>query len=228
MIVIAQKSDQPEIPSLWFDDIVGIENTDIHRGIIFTQTYRVINEFHQYLNKKEFVLGSIIYDHQFYQKIKLRYDIYDDILYAEFDRKENSFIVELDKEKIEKFTIYNKTFRNINADSEINSDIQGFYEELVYNERFSFFKSYKKAINKKLDKSLSYYEFKLKQGQYAIYFQNEYFTIKRNKDLRKILSPYEEEIKRFNKINRVIFQSKIETYVPNLLRYLETLTLKQI
>ena len=225
-VLSAQVSENPEVTTLLYDNLVGIEHTDIHKGIIFTPTYRVINEFHQYFESSDFISGSIIYDNQFYYNIKLRYDIHDDSVFALFSKSVSTYIVELDKSKIKSFLISGKTFVNISTETASESEINGFYQQLYNTEQFSFYKKTRKRLNKKLDKNIAYYEFDLIRPIYTLWFEDVHYAIKNKRIYLKIFTSKVSDIKKFNKKNKEIYKSDIEFYSIALLQHLNNLNRK--
>lgn len=221
--IYAQEDAKLKATALWFDSIVGFKNIDVHKGIISTPAYRVINEFHPYFQSGNFIKGDIYYSNQFYSNVELRYDIYADNLYARFNSRLKVVTVELDKKKIENFTVHGTTFKNFYSSSRKNSQIIGFYHEILKLEHFSFYEKYRKEKIKRLNNRFVYYEFKRDKNLYVLCFEDKRFVIKNNKDFSKVLGAYAAVIKNFNKKNRKIYRSNVKNYALALLQYLNDL-----
>jgi len=56
----------------WFDNQVGIENTDLYNGIRYKELYRVKNGKHKFFQSSNFIKGKIVYKNQTYYNIELK------------------------------------------------------------------------------------------------------------------------------------------------------------
>ncbi len=206
----------------FFDNMVGIENTGLYNGIVFKQKYRVTNQLHQYFITSDFKKGSLVFNNMPYYDIDLRYDLNEDILYAKLDRKGNSYIIELEKSKIKKFNLNAHSFINISDLFSNTKGLEGFYESLLDLEKIQLYKKHQKKGKKKFDKNATYYEFFPKKHTYVMIYSNEVFFVKNKEDFKNIFENYKSEINEFNKKNRAVFKSNIETYSVVLVKHLNS------
>lgn len=67
---------------IWFDNIIGYENSGIYNGTLFLEKYKTESNNHHFFLDNKYKLGNLIYDNQPYYNVYLKYDIYEDELIA--------------------------------------------------------------------------------------------------------------------------------------------------
>ncbi len=196
------------------DSIQGYKNLALLNGIAYREEYRTLNEKHPYFNGRDFKNGSLVYDGQEFSNVKLRYDIFSDILIATIDRSgEEVFIIELISDLVTSFEINAHHFDNLRF---ANGDHDpGFYE--ILNE-YDCLKIYKKARVKPLekrDRSRAYYEFEKLSTDYYINTSNSFFEPS-SSNLRDKYPEYKDRIRAFFKSNRSQRRSNYERFLKDL------------
>ncbi len=94
----------------WFDTTVGRINLDINNGIPHTNSFRTLStDIHLYLINK-YESGKVTYENQTYYDVKLKYDIYRDILVLNPDGGSENIGINLIQNKVSSFSILDKNF----------------------------------------------------------------------------------------------------------------------
>ena len=93
-----------------FDQEVGVANTALYQGVVYTEKYRTINGNTQYYKTRDFLKGSVCYEGQCYYDLNLKYDVYEDQVLLKLIGKAGGGTVQLFKDKIESFQINGSDF----------------------------------------------------------------------------------------------------------------------
>lgn len=186
------------------------ENQILYNGTVWINLfYRVRGE--QFLFSKDLLPGSVTISGKTFKNIRLRYDIYNDEISTPTN---NGFILQLNKEKVDSFTLdfQNKTFkfRNIQKDS-----ITGFkgFVHVLNSGNTALFVKYKKEIQRLAVEN----KYDLFYQTHRIYLvkDNVVYLITSKRELLKYLADYKLEIRSFIKKNRLRFTKKDpESFVP--------------
>lgn len=206
----------------WFDNITGIENSELHQGVVYVERHRTKGKKTKFFPEPDFVSGSIVFDGQPYFDLNLKYDVYDDELLMRVDRRVGGSVLQLYKAKIDRFTISGHDFIKI-EDSKIKS---GFYEIALERPLFSLLKKHRKNIIEQLGKKLIFYDFEDGKKDCFLYYQQNYHSIKKVSDLTELFPEQAEQLKSYdkNQNSNVDFDELLE----DLLVHLDTLLNKAI
>ncbi len=200
----------------WFDQFIGIENTGLYNGIQYVEKYASIRKQHQFFQSRDFVKGSITYNGQSYYNVSLKYNVYEDTVLIRLLDKFGGGILQLNNEGVSNFVIDKHTFVNLYADKKGLKE-GGFYETLVENELFSFYKKNRKIKKELFKEDRIIYDFPDKQS-YSLFYNNAYHSINSKGDLSTIFPELKKQINEFYNANRVTRKSNPDTFWTLLLK----------
>lgn len=202
---------------IFFDGIVGIENSDLHYGKVYQEKHRIKSKKTKFFPEPNFLSGSLVFNGQSYYDISLKYNVYDDELLMQVDKRFGGDILQLHKKQVSNFKIGNHFFVKIDK-TEITA---GYYEVVLESSFFSLFKKHRKSLKELLGEKLIFYEFENEEKDFFLQYQNTYHSIGKISALISIFPKYEAELKSFeqNQDSSLPFDSKLES----LLEYLDTL-----
>lgn len=176
----------------WFDNIIGIENTGLSNGLVYKEKYRSRNEKHKFFLSSKFLIGNINYENEHYFGIAIKYDLYEDEILVKVNND-----IQLSKDKISSFQINEHQFIKINDDISKKINQEDFYEILLNSPLFKVYIKHKKKKVERIGDKSTYYEF-LDDNEYHLFYENNYHTINKRKDLIKIFPEYQNEINKYS------------------------------
>lgn len=177
----------------WFDQLIGIENTQLSYGIVYREKYNVINEKHKFFLSSNFLKGYVMYDGESYYGVEMKYDIFED----EILLKLNGILL-LDKGKIDNFTINEQKFTKISDEFSKKNGIIGFYEIPLNTPLFKILIKHKKKKVKRVGNKNIYFEFST-ENQFFLFCNDAYYPIKNSKNLVKVFPEFKNEINNYSK-----------------------------
>lgn len=192
-----------------------IDKQVLYNGRIWRVLYKNVKGF-EFLFTKDFMPGTVTIDGKTYENLDLKYDIFNDEILTITD---HGIILQLNKEMIEKFTLYyeNKIFyfHNIKADS-VNS-LSG-YVNVLHDGKTAFYVKYRKDILLLADDN----KYDLFSQTFKTYLlkDNKVFPMNNRKDLATAFADKQPEVKAFIKKNKIKVSKKTpESIVPVLIFY---------
>lgn len=203
----------------WFDKTVGQDNLDLNSGKPFTNTFQTLGDNHLFLINS-FELGKINYENQTYYDVKLKYDIYRDILVLNpFGQSENIGISLL-QNKIASFSINDLNFVTIDRKIEsVPEFTAGYYEENKVAADFVFYIKHRKIQQKTLSETGVYYTFK-EDNAFFIDLKGTIYQIKGKNDILKLFPEQKKQINGFYLMNREQRKSDLNLFMKNLMKYI--------
>ena len=202
----------------WFDTQVGLENSRLLNGTAYVDRHRTINSKNKLFGNST-GSGSVLYDGQWFPGLQMRYNIFDDMLIVQLDTQKGMKIVQLVREKVERFTLNDSKFINIlNEDSQAR--VKGIHEILLEQPPFLLLKKHALGILEKRDKQVSYFEFEPIEGYYALGYNNKIYPVESRSDLEKIFPQYKDEIQSYYRTNQSLRRSRPDNFYINLFREL--------
>ena len=205
----------------WFDEAVGVTNTNLYNGVQYVEQHRNINENHKFFLSRDFISGTLYYDGQPYFSQLLKYNVFDEVLIV--NSKESLF--QLINNKVDGFEMGGHRFINVKTGS--NSRVQGFYEVLFENEQILVLKEHSRYMNELKDRKFVHYEFKPQNNDYEIKYKNEYHEISSRRDVMKIFSAYKKEIRDIYSSERALRKSNPDEFMIRLFKEISLLIQKQ-
>ena len=192
-----------------FDQKIGISNTNLTYGVSFKEKHRTSKNNHNYFLSNYFSDGNITYKNETFYKVKIKYDLIDDLIILNINSNKENKAILLEKEFISNFYIKNKKF--------INTNEFGFIEEISTDKLFSIYKKHKKKKIEKMGVNKTYYVFEKEDDDDILYYKKKYYLIKSKKDFIKLFPENKKKIKTFYKKNDFLQKNKLIKNLMNLL-----------
>jgi len=223
-LILAQAAQSDTEHYKQFDEIIGIENTGLYNGIGVVEKYRVINEHHKFYETTDFLPGSIVYNQQFYAGLEMKYDLDEDVVLLNQESGLRIVLLQPIKNKIERFTINDHVFVNINDSLSRAYNISGFYEVLLKNPELQLLEKHIKKRFKHEGKKSLYYEFKSRNFN-ILFYDNSYYTVGNRKDFIKIFPGFKKEIEAYSR--KTFSKSNYRRHLVALTKRIHELLLQQ-
>ncbi|WP_190809454.1 hypothetical protein [Flagellimonas sp. S3867] len=179
----------------WFDNITGVESSELHYGQVYLEKHRSKSTQTKFFISPEFRQGVVYFNNQPYFNLNLKYDVYEDNLIVQVKNRLGGKPLILRKEHIDSFVIENHTFKNITPRSAESEVSPGFYEIYRTTPFFSVLKKHHKRLLNNLGNSISYDEFKDLEPGFVLEYKNELFILKKTKDIGLIFPEYSDDLK---------------------------------
>lgn len=209
----------------YFDNAVGKDNLNINNGIVHSEPFRPIpNKNRYYID--EFNIGDLSFEGEIYSNVNLKYDIYDDQLIYKQNGVTENLPITLIKDKIDFFTIKNKKFVNLKAETlKFPSLINGIYEESFTASEVSLYTKHRKEKIKVFQTNGVYYNF-IYYTDFFIKYSNFFYKVESEKDLKKIFPMYKKEINNYYKTDKKLERSDKKQFMENLTKQINGLVKK--
>ncbi len=203
----------------WFDNTVGKNNLDLNNGVPHINPYRSIGDNHLYLINK-YENGKIDYDGQKYFEVKLKYDIFRDILVLNPYGESENIGINLNQSKVEAFSILDKNFVKIDKKVQTVPEFTyGYYEESKVAETFTLYIKHHKDIQKTVSENGISYSFK-ENNLFFIDLKNNIYSIRGKSDIIKLFPDQKKQINGFYLMNRELQKSDLNQFMKNLMKYI--------
>lgn len=206
-----------------FDGDVGIENTGLYQGVIYTDKYRTINEKTQFFQTRDFQPGSVCYDGQCYYNLELKYDVYEDEVLIRLVTRVGGGTLKLVKKYVESFQIDGHNFIKILPEDAPSLTAFGFYEVALESASFTLFNKYSKKSFDRKDRKSIYYEFLDGPSENVLYYMGTYTIIKSKKDIVTLFPDLKREIDKFYNVARGLRKSNPDGFQISLMKRIEIL-----
>lgn len=217
----SQSSNQTSVYN-WFDNTIKKENLPINNGKLHTNFDKLLGAVDRYYISDKFSHGNLGYENQEYYDISLKYDIYKDELILK-SQEEGLIEINLIKENVQSFKLYDKKFINLNFDKQLPSNFRGgYYEENQTGKNFIFYiKHYKekKEIIKGTETFVDYYY----KNQFLLFTQGKYNLINSKSELIKLFPNEKSKINDFYLMNRNLKSENESRFMENLMRYINSI-----
>ncbi len=219
-----QTSTKNDATYLWFDQIVGLENTALVDGVEYEEEHRVINEKTKFFKSGDFLDGTVSYKNQSYFGLQLKYDLYENDVLVRLPNRIGGTTLRLTKDEIQDFAIDGHAFIAIaNKDVE-GVSFSGFYEKLFKGAHLALYTKYQKNALERRDKKNLYYEFNDGESKHLIKYRTKFYRIEGKKDLVELFPEYKREIRAHYKRNKTkkkrrtgFFMSSLVNLIDNML-----------
>lgn len=206
----------------WFDKTINNESLPINNGKLHTNFDKIIGTSDRYYNSDKFISGSLGYSEQEYFDVQLKYDIYKDELILK-SPGEGMIEINLIKENIQYFKLYDKRFFNLTIDKPVVLNVRGgFYEENLIGKNFIFYiKHYKekKEILKGSEFFIDYYY----KNEFILFTEGKYTVINAKNELLKLFPNEKNKINDYYLMNRNLRKENEVRFMENLMRYINNI-----
>jgi len=198
-----------------FDAIVGIENTNLINGVQFIDNYRYTQKHHRFFNSHEFLNGSIVYDSQLYNNLKIKYDLYENQVILELPTEIDFFQLIVNTNKITEFTIENHRFINFNSNKAFQAlEINSFLEP-IYSNKLQLYLRHSKSRIVQLKNNIVESKFKL-NSQYVYFYNEKFYLFKSKNKLKKVFPKQANSINQFYKDNTILLKKNPTNFMIKL------------
>ncbi|MEO1010161.1 MAG: hypothetical protein AAFX53_02580 [Bacteroidota bacterium] len=205
-----------------FDTIIGIENLEIHYGVVYVEKHRAKTKKTKFFPSPNFTLGHAIIDHMPYYSLNLKYNVYEDELLMKIANKLGGEILRVYKEKVNGFTINGHRFTKIKAPKTGNQKIDpGFYAVLLEKPLFTLLKKHRKLLTDTLGENLVFFEFEDLDPDFVLYYGLDYHKLKRIRDVQAVFPGYTEQLDDF--VKTLPPNSNFEDQLKTILVFTNTL-----
>ncbi|MBW1657196.1 hypothetical protein [Flavobacterium quisquiliarum] len=219
---IYSQSSNKTLAFNWFDNTVKKENLPINNGKFHTNFDKLLGTVDRYYISDKFSHANLGYENQEYFDVNLKYDIYKDELILKSEG-EGLFEINLIKENVQYFKVYDRKFVNLNLDKQFPLNFRsGYYEENLIGENFIFYiKHYKdkKEIIKGTETFIDYYY----KNQFVLFINGKYNLINSKSELIKIFPNEKSKINDFYLMNRNLKSENESKFMENLMRYINSI-----
>lgn len=203
----------------WFDNTTGRENLNIINGIPNINPYKTVGDNSIYLWKDQYENGSLTYENLPYFNLKLKYDIYRDILILSPSEKSENIGINVNPEKTQSFSIKDKTFVRVQKTIDNPTNFTtGYYEETILNSDLTFYIKHHKNGQNSINDDGIVYRFKT-ENLYFLNLKNNIIQIKSKSDLIKLFPELKRQINDFYLMNRELKQTDLDQFFKNLIKY---------
>ncbi len=184
----------------------------LYNGRLWRNIYYMVKG-DQFLFTSSLLPGSVSIDGRVFKDVLLCYDIFKDELLAMND---NGMMIQLNKEKIDRFTyeFNNRTYKFKNLDADSLNNLSG-YVNVLFEGDLSLVVKYKKeivmlAVENKYDEFNQIQRIFLKKD-------DKYYLIRGKRDFLKQLIDRKQQIKQYIRTNKLqVTKSNPESFVPVL------------
>lgn len=204
----------------WFDTTIGIENTVLFDGVRYFEKYRTLKGDHKFYQSSQFTRGEIEYDGQPFYDIDLKYDIYEDAIIANLKSKTTTSIIQLNKNRIDNFKIYNKTFIKVMTEP----GVFGFYETIYSDANLELYKKYFKVMKSYIKNQNAFYNTFKNREAYILNYANTYNKFTSKSDLKKIFTNQKKEINSYYRTNKSLRKTNNDLFLQNLAKEISSRT----
>ncbi|WP_420600907.1 hypothetical protein [Flagellimonas sp.] len=194
-ITNAQNSDKRIFVYDWFDQITGVESSELHYGEVYVEKHRMKSAKTKFFISPEFKEGAVYFNNQAYYNLKLKYDVFGDDLILQVKNQLGGAPLLLRKSKIDSFEFEGVRFKNIPKWFTGDENTSGFYEIYRTTPHFSVFKKHRKRLLKNLGTTSAYHEFEDLAPTFALEYGGELFYITKIKDIESIFPQYKDGLK---------------------------------
>lgn len=203
----------------WFDKTVGQGNLDFNNGVPYTNTFQTVGDSHLFLINN-FELGKLSYENQNYFDVKLKYDIYRDILILNPSEQSENIGISLIQNKVASFSIQDKNFVKLDRKVEnLPEFTAGYYEEYRVASDFVFYIKHHKIQQKTLSENGVFYTFK-DDNTYFLDLKGTVHKITGKNDILKLFPEQKKQINGFYLMNREQRKSDLNLFMKNLMKYI--------
>ena len=191
LTVHSQSVERIESVYDWFDSSIGQENSGLYQGVLYYEEYNMINENHRFFESEDFVLGKVVYHGQPYFNAKLKYDLFKDQLLTTPSYASSALVIQLEKEKIEGFSLANRRF--IRVDNTIRTGKLGFCEVLKQEANVLLLKKHRKTEKETIKNDIVFNEF-LSKNSYYVMRNDSIFSVNSRKEITSFRPSIKKEI----------------------------------
>jgi hypothetical protein len=202
----------------WFDEITGIENSNLFEGTLNVEKYITLGKSYKFLDSPDYLIGNITYDGEPYFNIDMKYDLYEDEVLLGLRSNSGIKMLQLIKDKIDEFVIDGRKFINLKNERDKSLHVPGFHEVLMETSFFTLLKRHKKIKYTRYKKSRVFHKF-VGANEYYLEYENHFYNIKGKKGIARIFPDYKTEMNKHSVES--LRKTDMDEYIIGLLRVIE-------
>ena len=208
----------------WFDSIVGDGNISLYNGIQYKEKYRTLKGNHKYYLSTEYQLGNLVYENQSYYDVLMKYDLFNDQLIVKLPFRSGFNFIQLDREKVNEFSISNDHFHTLFKQDErtLSKVNQGYFQALFNKNNIKLYKKHIKNRKQNFDKELIYSVF-TEEYKYFIYLNDQIYELGSKGNLIKLFPKQKKDINAFYNSKRQLRKSNLDIWMIQLIERLGSL-----
>lgn len=204
----------------WFDKTVNKKNLDIVNGAPHTNPYRTVGDNNMYYIDDKYEIGTLVYENQKYYNVKLKYDIYRDILVLNPYEASENIGLNVIRNKVQSFSIKDKNFILIDRkENSLPEFTTGYYEENKIAPDFIFYIKHHKDQQKAINDAGLYYVYK-ENTSFFVELKNKVYKINDKSDIINLFPEQKKQINGFYLMNRELKKTDLNQFMTNLMKYI--------
>ena len=164
-------------------------------------------------------IGKVIYGGLLYDSVLMRYDeVKDELVIHDHFRR-----IQLLKEKVTFFNLFNNDFIHIEKNSFSNKLLSSGFYNLLYKGKVCLLKKQVKSIREEISANIELLHFVKEKDYYYLKKENEFFLIKSKGNLIALMSDKKNEVQLFIKMNNLSFKSDRQNMLTKTIAYYDSL-----
>jgi len=209
--LVCSQSNENKDAYVLFDAIVGQKNLEINVGVKYFEKYRTLKNEHQFFNDKKLKEGTVSFNQQVYYNIPLMYDVYDDALIINISSIYDSYLLILDKEKVDYFVLDGFTFNGVKD--------KGYFQVLANNSTSTLYKKHEKKVKtrfvefKKLSRFIPF-------SSFHVFKDNTFIKVSKKSDWIKAYPSLKSSIQLFFSSNKALLKNTPDRFMIHLFKTL--------
>lgn len=209
-----------------FDSIIGQSQTNLYNGLKYNDKYRASPENHKFYDYYKFVKSDLVYDHQPFFDIDLKYDLVNDLVVIQPKGDKSYIELQLISDQVSEFNIGNHHFYNLSQNQDLKAmEYGGFFEKTYSGDVLNLYAKSIKKVNERIKGNRTVYFF-VQSTSYFIESSNRIFEVSSRNDLKKRFPEKSTEITRFYKDYSNILKSNPDDFMKRLTALLDSYKLK--
>ena len=164
-------------------------------------------------------MGKVIYGGLQYDSVLMRYDeVKDELVIHDHLRR-----LQLLKEKVTSFNLFNNDFINIEKNSLSSKLLSSGFYNLLYKGKISLLKKQVKSLREEISANIELLHFVQEKDYYYFKKGDEFFLIKSKRNLIALMADKKKEVQLFIKTNNLSFKSDRQNMLIRTITYYDSL-----
>ena len=209
--LVCSQSNENKDAYVLFDAIVGQKNLEINVGVKYFEKYRTLKNEHQFFNDKKLKEGTVSFNHQVYYNIPLMYDVYDDALIINISSIYDSYLLILDKEKVDYFVLDGFTFKGVKD--------KGYFQVLAKNSTSTLYKKHEKKVKTRFVEFKKLSRF-IPINSFHVFKDNTFIKVGKKNDWIKAYPSLKSSIQLFFSSNKALLKNTPDRFMIHLFKTL--------
>ncbi|QKX03663.1 hypothetical protein HN014_01610 [Aquimarina sp. TRL1] len=203
-----------------YDQLMGLANTSLYNGTEFRDLFLYTDGSNRFFKHQGYVLGTIVYEEQFYPEVLLKYDLLEDNVIIRSADNMSVFNTKLLPDNISSFSIEGRDFVRL-MNTTMPFENNGFFEKAYVGEELTLYIKQAKRVSRKIIGKKIEYSFK-GDNKYIVYYKNTYNRIDTPKDVISVFPELEKrQVRSFYKSYKEVYKKDLDAFMVSLIKYLE-------